>query len=77
MVFTTRCNQHHIVKMVFEYISVQQMVDRNITIIYKYLSFCTHYERCKSKLCIHLIDIFSKCTKKYFVEICYVPLDIS
>ena len=63
MVFTTRCNQHHIFIMVFEYISVQQIINRNITNIYKCLSFCTKYESCKSKLCIHLIDIFSKCTK--------------
>ena len=37
MVFTTRCNQHHIVIMVFEYINVQQIVNRNITIIHKCL----------------------------------------
>ena len=61
MVFTTRCNQHHIFIMVFEYISVQQIINRYITKIYKCLSFCTQYER---KPCIHLIDIFSKCTKK-------------
>ena len=44
MVFTTRCNQHHIFIMVFEYISVQQIINRNITKIYKCLLFCTQYE---------------------------------
>ena len=33
MVFTTRCNQHHIFIMAFEYISVQQIINRNITYI--------------------------------------------